>query len=473
MRQPFCYAQVVRNLGKQAFLVTLLVAGCGSPNSQAPIHTAAVTFDPKSGKYQLSKVDLTTISDLATLQGSVANVVGGAEVVIDESDPALGSALASNDVQAVHDLVLKDPGGAVRASFVTSGDTQYPADFHSENMVTTYYNMERSFTFYHSLGWTQDQAGTPTVFYFPSFVDTSVSKTPMSDNAAFFSLIGGFMILPFNQFQDIPLPMNLGIIGHEYWHFTVNTRLYDRDPLPAPLVGWSEGATKVLKSFDEGTADLMGTGVTCQGNFDACDPEFIKASISIAATDRALETTHCLDSALNGQLEGEPADQFLGEGAEYKVGTVLASAIWKAAQISGGGHALEEAFQAVYDAVDDPGTNGTGIKQKLTQIGANQSYDQIRVDSLIANMVVYHTSDPVLKSALCGTFFDRLGPLETKTQPLYSGLTGPQYCAEQCSDPTASPPPLNIGGDVSTTASCLCACQGVTPQSVQDCSIVQ
>lgn len=453
----------MRILGKQASLLVLLLAGCGGPSNQLPIHTAAVTFDPKSQKYQLSKVQLSTITDLETLTGSVANIQGGAEVVIDSTDPMLQSATSNDEIKKA---ILKDEGGPVRASFVTSGDTQFPADFHSENMVTTYYNLERSFDFYHSLGWTQDLAGTPTVFYFPTFIETDLSKAPIKDNAAFFAIVGGFMILPFDQLQDVPLPMNLGIIGHEYSHFMVNTRVYDREAIPQAYIDYgafSSGvptpAANLLKSFDEGFADLFGTGVTCGDDLSHCDPNFIAASISFAAADRRLDTKHCFDQTLYAHWANDPLDTFLAGSHEYELGTVLASSVWRAANDPdvvgqlGQGPAVKAAMQAVYDALDDSSSNGFGLKQALVQLKGQNVY--VRPDTLIANLVVYHAAPPgqtnALGNALCNAFYDRLGSYES----LAGGFDA---CGTACTSPSDS---KEVFTDTQSgqTFGCICACQ--------------
>ena len=43
-----------------------------------------------------------------------------------------------------------------------------------------------------------------------------------ADNAAFFPLLRSFLLLPFDQLQEIPLPMNEGVIAHELGHFVLH-----------------------------------------------------------------------------------------------------------------------------------------------------------------------------------------------------------------------------------------------------------
>jgi hypothetical protein len=455
----------VRTL-ERSVLALLLLAACGGPSSTVPVHTAAVTFDPKTSKYQLSQVDLTTITDLETLTGSVAHLVGGANVVIDSNDQALKQATTNAELKKA---LLRDPGGPVRASFVTSGTTQFPADFDSENMVTTYFNFERAFSFYSKLGWTQAQAGTPDVFYFPSFIETDLSKTPLKDNAAFFGLIGGFMVLPFDQLQDIPLPMNVGIIGHEYSHFMVSTRVYDSEPIPKAYMdfgafqaGVPAAPANLLKAFDEGFADLFGTGVTCGDHLDACDPNFIAASIGAVAASRNLAGKHCLDQTLNAHLMNDPFDTFLAGSHQYEVGTVLASSVWRAATdhdvvgALGQGPAMKAAMQSVYDALDDGSANGLGLRQALVQ--EKRTPNNFRIDTVLADLVVMHATDPKLGAALCSAFQDRLGTLDNLT------CTG--LCHGSTIDDTAV---LVDRNNVAT--GCMCAClQYPTARSYGECA---
>lgn len=448
-------------------LPLLLMAACGAPSSAVPVHTAAVTFDSKSGKYQLSEVDLTTITDLESLTGSVAHLVGGANVVIDGNDQALATATTGADLKKA---LLKDPGGPVHASFVKSGTTLFPADFDSENMVTTYFNFERAFAFYSKLGWTQQQAGTPDVFYFPSFVETSLSKSPLKDNAAFFAVLGGFMVLPFDQLQDIPLPMNLGIIGHEYSHFMVNTRVYEGEAIPQAYVdfgafqaGVPTPPANLLKSFDEGFADLFGTGVTCGAHLDACDPNFIAASIGAIAAARNLAGKHCLDQTLNAHLMNDPFETFLGGSHEYEVGSVLASAVWRAANdhdvvsALGQGPALQKAMQSVYSALDDPAPNGLGLRQVLVQ--EKQTPNNFRIDTVLADLVVLHAADPKLGAALCSAFQDRLGALDNPA------------CASRCSNSLIDDRAVSVDPRTGAVTGCLCAClQYPTAKSYGECA---
>jgi len=433
-----------------------LLAAC-PPSDSSPIHTAATTFDSKAQRYQLSQVDLTTIfpadgGDFVSLKGSVAEVIGGAQVIIDGADPALTNATSDAELRTA---LLKDPGTAVEASFVKSGSVEWPADFHSQNMVTTYYNFERAFTFYSSLGWTQAQAGTPKVYYFPKYIETAISKDPLTDNAAFFAVLGGFMILPFSQLQEVPLPMNEGIIGHEYSHFMVNTRVYDRQAIPSIYGDWgglSSGtpapAANLLKSLDEGFADLFGTGVTCFPDYGpSCDPNFIAASIRDAATARNLAGIHCFDQTLSAHLTGDDLPTFTGGSHEYQLGTVLASSVWRAANdpkvtsALGPGPAIQLALKTVYDSLDDP-TGGLGLKQYLVLLKSHP--DQFTPDFALANIIVSHAADPVLGTALCSAFMDRLGTLANTD------------CQTLCAGTISGPPP-----------SCICACQNY-PQALSN-----
>ncbi len=433
-----------------------------APNDPAPIHTAAITFNPTTAQYQISQVNLTTVSNLVHLQGSVADIVGGAEVVLDSSDPALQSATTDEQVEAA---VLKDPGGTVNASFVSTGGVEWPADFHSENMVTTYFNFEQTFNYYHSLGWTQAQAGTPKVYYFPRFIETAISSDPLTDNAAFFPIVHGFLILPFAQFQSVPLPMNLGIIGHEYSHFTVNTRVYGGEASPQIFIDWGVGtgtptpALNLLKALDEGFADFNGTGVTCGPNFDHCDPDFIAKSIPGAGPARTLSGVHCYDTTLASELNSQDLDTFTNASHQYEVGSVLSSAMWRAANDTkvvnalGQAGAVRAAMQTLYNSFDDSGS-ALGLKQILIQLDANNSPSLFTIDYQVANMVVAHATDPVLGTALCSAFMDRLGTLPlTSSDPT-------QDCSTLCTQQVTGTPP-----------SCICACQHYpTAASYGDCA---
>ncbi|RYZ34129.1 MAG: hypothetical protein EOO72_13365, partial [Myxococcaceae bacterium] len=238
-----------------------LATGC-APDSAAPVKVAVLSRS-SNGQYVPTQVELTTIEDVVGLKGSVGDLQGGARIVIDANDPALQNATADT----VAEVLLKNTGYDVKASYITQKDEKtgedvlWPADFHSWNMVTSYYNLERANEYFRTVANVKVASfePAPTLYYFPDFIQTQVNKEPARDNAIFYPVLQAFMVLPFDQIQRAPLPLNAAVMAHEYSHLVFNRLAYATQNLPVALSTWaseapSQGAN-VLKSIDEGLAD--------------------------------------------------------------------------------------------------------------------------------------------------------------------------------------------------------------------------
>ncbi len=445
--------------------------GC-APTESSPISTVAVTYEPAPvAKYGLNPVTLTTIypadgGSFTGLTGSVAQLVGGVQIVVDPNDPALNAAQTEDQVRSA---VIKDTGGSVSASFVTSGGVQWPADFQSQNMVTTYYNFERAFRFYNLLGWTQDLAGTPKVYYWADFVQGSTGTPSLTDNAAFSSLVGGFLILPFNTLQAVPLPMNLGVIGHEYSHFQLSTRVFDLEAEPHYYTDWAGSdlssvnpGANTLTARDAGFADFFGVGVTCGGpiNPDACRTNFLIDSIIDDGSLRDVAAPHCYDTALYTQVTADSLNDFVAGSYEYELGSVFANALWLSANdpnvvgALGRANAIQQTMQTLYNALDvdlvvtDQAQSGLSLRTLLTLDDKNNTSTNFTPAWAVANLVVAHATDPALGTALCTHFMTNLGTLAN------SNADPTQDCSELCNPNSSNRWP---GGG--TPPECICACQ--------------
>jgi len=246
-------------LARHSVALALFAIGTScAPDSKPPVDVMILAYSYDAGVYQPQRVQLTTPTDLVALRGPVATLLGGAH--FDESDQNLADVPATASAQEVREAITKNAGSAVHVSYIESGGVLVPADFHSLNLVTSYYNFERAFGFFESIGSLTTAAfGTPEVYYFATFVQET---EPEMDNAAFDPLLGGFFILPFEALQQVPLALNTGVIGHEYTHRVFNYRLFDKAPLPAPYYHWNTGTElstpgyNLLRSVDEGIADL-------------------------------------------------------------------------------------------------------------------------------------------------------------------------------------------------------------------------
>ena len=274
----------------EAVLATVLLnLACGGSTSNpadggvtctpkpAPVTVVAQTYNYGTGKYENQQVTLTTPTDICTMQGTVANIYAGAKFVIDYTDPALQQATTTAELIKT---IRKAPGSPVRVGFTDSGGALVPADTDSLTVTTAYYNFERAFAFFNRIGVVNPSTfGTPFVYY---NADLEMAGKKSNDNLLFMSLVQSF--LPIDQLNQVPLAVNIGVIGHEYSHAIFNFRVHGQQPIPTIPTQWaSQVATtpgaNLLAALDEGQADVFGTGVTCSDDFTNCNPVFIGDSL--------------------------------------------------------------------------------------------------------------------------------------------------------------------------------------------------
>ncbi|MFP2929537.1 hypothetical protein ACLESO_30930 [Pyxidicoccus sp. 3LG] len=383
-----------------------LVAGC-APETSAPVKVSALVLN-SNGEYAPQEVELKTITDIISLNGNVADFRGGARIVYDLQDQDLLNATTPEGFAAA---LLKDSGHDVTASYIDQDGVLWPADFHTWNMVTAYYNLERAFDYFQNVGNipAADFKKPVTTYYFPEFVIADVDKDPQRDNALYFSVMESFMVLPFDQLQRAPLAINAGIIAHEYSHRVFNLKAYGGAPFPEALSVWSSTSpspgANVLKSFDEGLADYHAYGTTCRST-KGCDAKFFSTSFhgntyGQITNDRDLSnTSRCMTAGLRNQLRGMGLNEFSGK--EYEVGTLIASALYQAGENTGQREVLMRAIVAAYNDTDPQ-------KPGLFQLAKNHISDQGKFTlAVAAGAIITHITDLKLKEAVCNEFMDHL-----------------------------------------------------------------
>lgn len=408
-----------------ALALLALASGC-APDSPAPVRVRALILST-SGAYAPQEVLLRTVTDPVELRGQVANIQGGGTVLVDANDPLVQK--ATNEA-ALQRAILKQEGEETRVSYLEKDGVLWPTDFHSWNLVTTYYALEQSFDYFRTVGNVPvEELGTTHVYYFPSFTLRATSSAPLRDNALYFSLLGSFLILPFDAIQRAPLSINAGVIAHEYSHWVFNRKVYGGAILPEALSLWSDATStpgiNVLKSIDEGLADFHAWGVTCKSRF-GCNPQFLSSSFDAATTaSRNLSRTDlCMDANLRQQLVSSSFDTFAGR--EYSVGSILASALYQASQGPGQGEVLQRAVVAAYS---DSDTANPGLAQLIEQNLNDQTKFTL---GAAAAVLVRHIDDVELKRSVCSELLDHL-------QIPRAELRGTGLCPDSVSSGTTCP----------------------------------
>lgn len=174
-----------------AAAAALAFFGC-APETKQPAQVmalvrAAGSADSPGGTYQPTQVALTTVRDIVSLDGAAAHLVSGARIVVDPGDPLLQLNNGALSDDQIADIFVKNEGSAPRASYVEKDGVLWPSDFHTWNLVTSYFNLEQAFLYFQDQGVPSQTLEGLRVFYFPSFKLTALGQNELQDNALFFS----------------------------------------------------------------------------------------------------------------------------------------------------------------------------------------------------------------------------------------------------------------------------------------------
>jgi hypothetical protein len=301
----------------------------------------------------------------------------------------------------------------VRADLIDKSGVLWPADFHSWNMVTAYWNFEQAFLYFQNVydGAPTDDLEGARILYWVDYENLAIgdpAQQKLTDNALYYSPLQAFLLAPYDDsLQAVPIPMNLGIIGHEYAHRVFNQKAGGDAAVP-PFLSWQGEALNIAKSMDEGFADFHGYGVTCtsaDSGGPGCDTAFLEPSFGDATVvkdrDFSLEDK-CMTVELRTALTTLGTGDFIAQGQQYKVGTLFAASLYQAANKGGKVELMQKALVASYD--DE--TNATpGFKQVFD---ANLNSPQKITLEKMADVILSHITDPDLKRLTCNELWERL-----------------------------------------------------------------
>jgi hypothetical protein len=389
-------------------LALCLGAACG-PNPPAPVKVMAI-IPTETGAYETREVQLSTIGNLTTLKGSVAELVGAARVVFDDSDPLQRNLPGLNDTQRF-EVLVRDRGTDVRGNFLDRAGTFWPSDFHTWNMTTTYFNFENAFLYFQDV---LPPTAPPAelqgmrVLYWP---EMRQNADVITDNALYVGPIKSFVIAPFVKEQRVPVGMNLGVIGHEVAHRVWSKRVYqDQGFHPALAIDdWRGEPYNLLRSLDEGLADLHGYGATCQ-SLARCRSEFLSVSIGDEAYAKQRDVARndaCVDENLRAALKGFSQIQWARANEMYFYGNVWAVSLYQAGVRNGGELGVKSIIKDVLTAYDDESddSNGTGLNQLLNR---NVNNPMAFTPEVVAGIIARHITSVEMRRAFCGEAINRL-----------------------------------------------------------------
>ncbi|HLT31503.1 MAG TPA: hypothetical protein VK013_15815 [Myxococcaceae bacterium] len=389
-------------------LFALSLTAC-EPPAVSPTPVMVIARDA-NGQYRPQQVQVRSLTRPVTLEGTVARFLGAGRVVQDPEDPALQNVAT---YEQLADAILKNEGSPVRAHLYNQSGVMWPADYHSWNMATAYYLVERAADYFRDTSSVPESALDQTpIYYFPD-VRFNGSQEAERDNAFYVSLLDGLLFVPEKDIETVPLALNRGVMVHEYSHRIFNKLVHRGALMPEALTRWDTvGSTQginVLQSLNEGLADYHAVSESCRSALEGgygCDTRFLADTFGEELAnerDLALESRQCLSEALWVAVRDENHNDFTGRGAHYQVGTVIATALWQAGQKTGQQHAME---QAVLDAYADPDLNNPGLAELIEASLADQT--QFTLGAAL-DRIVAHVSDPPLRDAVCGELMDQVG----------------------------------------------------------------
>ncbi|MBI5508148.1 MAG: hypothetical protein HY903_05290 [Deltaproteobacteria bacterium] len=284
------------------------------------------------GSIALADVVLTTLGDVAAVEGSVATFLGGAVISLDSAAPIADRGEARDD--------LVENAGTVRARFVVDDGVVVAADFDSLLMFSAYAHFERATLHLGGLGATLPASPVP-VYFNPTLQNGPQLTFPKSDNAAFFAMTDAFVLLPMRILQEIPFAMNTGVVAHEvshrvFYYVGWNGGLFAAIAAHQYDAGAQQSFNRV-KATDEGVADFFAAAITA-------DPAFLAKSTPGSISDaRDLSVTRVLDPRFIAGLEPQQDGQY----DPYGPGAVVAAALWRLAQ----DHGVDTVEAAVIDGL--------------------------------------------------------------------------------------------------------------------------
>jgi len=385
----WCIVHSMRYLLSSFFIILSLA--CGSPNSGAPVSVMVLVPVEKQGGFEFEprRQQLTTISDISKLEGSVTSLIGGARMFWDDNDPKLN---AAQSIEEIKKALFKKEGGSVRAQFIEKDGVLWPTDFHSWAMVTTYWNLEQAFLYFQEMydgRATEELLNVPTYYWLDTNMMNPDEKESNTDNAFFHGAFRMMAVLPFKDFQTIPMSINIGVMAHEYAHFVFDARVHHADIDSDTHTDPDKAPAVILDSLNEGLADFHAYGVTRRLNPQGSVRSFEWTLDEKEANRRDFSDPKKCWSTLEHQNI-------------YTIGTLFAASFYQAAMEVGKFDSMAKFIIHAYDsnAIGKP----PGIRQHYIQNA--ETPQNISLES-VADVFLAHITDNDLKRRTCNQLLDR------------------------------------------------------------------
>ena len=216
-----------------------------------------LVYDKQEDAYVIDVVTVETLYDIEKLAGESTVVKGGLSIVLNYQEGG---------------LEWRKEGDSVAFSAIRDGGVLVPDSFDSLAMASVYYNMELSYLFFkESLGLGDQMPPRLPTYYWPTVetIQSDGQRYIEMDNAFYMKIDNterGFFVVPFDEFQWIPMALNSGIMTHEFTHYIFDIFVNDN------VSALDNESENFLRSANEGTADFLAVVRTE-------DPDYMSHSI--------------------------------------------------------------------------------------------------------------------------------------------------------------------------------------------------
>lgn len=336
-----------------------------------------LVYDSESDSYVFDDVEITTLNDVGRLSGEATTMVGGSSMKLD---------------YRTSKLIWYNAGHSVAFQWTESDGVMIPEDYHSLAMASTYYNIELSTLFFSdSLGLPPGSLNHMKTYYWADMkvVESDGEKYKAADNAFYMYLTAkeqAFFVVPFDKFEWVPMPLNSGIITHEYSHAVFDSLVYGLNGTAA----LPDVSLNFLTGINEGAADYFSVARTR-------DPDYLSQSvpkglyvIECNYSGTYIELVRDASVPRNyTELIDEPARSMgMYEFCPYDIGAFFASLLYEIAgeieqndQGAPSGESLVTVARWLLGALEEVGADiSSGIQQEF-EIWQVISYIVARIDA--------------------------------------------------------------------------------------------
>jgi hypothetical protein len=285
-------------------------------------------YDLAQDRYEPGVERIATLADPASLEGGAARLRARGDLDILVPVPASPEVTEAELRRAF----WSQPGAVVRPSLAESGGVVVGRDFESFALLTLYHHIEASEGFLEDAGADDSEVGGLDVLYLP---DARAGDATVVDNAFYVFGARVLLVVRLERLGDVPLAENEGVVAHEVAHALFDARVMSAEAvwrrLNADATGTRFESVNLLEAMSEGTSDFFGAALTG-------DPDFFRHSIPdelvcnddpscLVAYPRGIAERRVLEASW---IDGANLSQGPYRSTAYRVGTTIASALWRA-----------------------------------------------------------------------------------------------------------------------------------------------